>query len=436
MSQDWEKFGNDIRTIVDNAVNSQNFSDLNKSISNVVNEAADSLQKGMRMAGHVVNQAAEKKSRSFYSTFQNAFDYNAAKNQEKKNQLMVADITRKDLFLKKTSLKAGGLALAICGCVLNIGLGFAVAILFLVSVFWGNMPLGIKIALSILLPFFAGSAVMTWKGSSMVSSVKRYRNYISGLKGRNYCNIKELASQSGKSVHFVIKDLRKMIDKGWFRQGHFNHDKTCLIVSHETFREYEELERQKAEQQRIQSQETSADETMDKLGQVICEGEQYLKKIQYCSYDTPFVTAVISSNWSFPSALPGQAWSQAPKYLRIREISAKISHMELLIRKIFDRVKEDPNSLESISKLMDYYLPTTVKLLEAYQQLCRQPVQGDNIRNSKLEIEQALDTLNHAFEQILDHLFEDVAWDVPLSLPTGAFHQPFLGKHGLKHRNI
>ena len=383
MSQDWEKFGNDIRTIVDNAVNSQNFSDLNKSISNVVNEAADSLQKGMRMAGHVVNQAAEKKSRSFYSTFQNAFDYNAAKNQEKKNQLMVADITRKDLFLKKTSLKAGGLALAICGCVLNIGLGFAVAILFLVSVFWGNMPFGIKIALSILLPFFAGSAVMTWKGSSMVSSVKRYRNYISGLKGRNYCNIKELASQSGKSVHFVIKDLRKMIDKGWFRQGHFNHDKTCLIVSHETFREYEELERQKAEQQRIQSQETSADETMDKLGQVVCEGEQYLKKIQYC----------------------GQSISE-------REISAKISHMELLIRKIFDRVKEDPNSLESISKLMDYYLPTTVKLLEAYQQLCRQPVQGENIRNSKLEIEQALDTLNHAFEQILDHLFEDVAWDV------------------------
>ena len=383
MNQDWEKFGKDIRTIVDNAVNSQNFSDLNKSISNVVNEAAGSLQKGMRTAGHVVNQAAEKKSRSFYSAFQNAFDYNAVKNQEKKNQLMVADITRKDLFLKKTSLKAGGLALAIFGCVLNIGLGFAVAILFLVSVFWGNMPFGIKIALSILLPFFAGSSVMTWKGSSMVSSVKRYRNYISGLKGRNYCNIKELASQSGKSVHFVIKDLRKMIDKGWFRQGHFNHDKTCLIVSHETFREYEALERKKAEQQRIQSQETSADETMDKLGQVICEGEQYLRKIQYC----------------------GQSISE-------REISAKISHMELLIRKIFDRVKEDPNSLESISKLMDYYLPITVKLLEAYQQLCRQPVQGENIRNSKLEIEQALDTLNHAFEQILDHLFEDVAWDV------------------------
>ena len=94
------------------------------------------------------------------------------------------------------------------------------------------------------------------------------------------------------------------------------------------------------------------------------------------------------------------------------EISRKISHMEMLIQKIFERVKEDPGSLEDIQKLMEYYLPTTVKLLDAYQQLENQPVQGENIRNSKTEIEQTLDTLNIAFEKLLDSLFEDVAWDV------------------------
>jgi len=84
----------------------------------------------------------------------------------------------------------------------------------------------------------------------------------------------------------------------------------------------------------------------------------------------------------------------------------------MLIQKIFERVKEDPGSLEDIQKLMEYYLPTTVKLLDAYQQLENQPVQGENIRNSKTEIEQTLDTLNIAFEKLLDSLFEDVAWDV------------------------
>ena len=86
--------------------------------------------------------------------------------------------------------------------------------------------------------------------------------------------------------------------------------------------------------------------------------------------------------------------------------------MEMLIQKIFERVKEDPDSLDDISRMMEYYLPTTVKLLEAYLQLCSQPVQGENIRSSRMEIEQTLDTLNDAFEKLLDSLFEDVAWDV------------------------
>lgn len=61
---------------------------------------------------------------------------------------------------------------------------------------------------------------------------------------------------------------------------------------------------------------------------------------------------------------------------------------------------------------MDYYLPTTVKLLEAYQELDKQPVQGENILSSKSEIEGTLDTLNTAFEKLLDDLFQDTAWDV------------------------
>ena len=86
--------------------------------------------------------------------------------------------------------------------------------------------------------------------------------------------------------------------------------------------------------------------------------------------------------------------------------------MEIIIQKIFDRVGADPASLEDIDKMMEYYLPTTVKLLEAYQSLNMQPVQGENIRSSKIEIENTLDTLNRAFEKLLDSLFEDVAWDV------------------------
>ena len=53
---------------------------------------------------------------------------------------------------------------------------------------------------------------------------------------------------------------------------------------------------------------------------------------------------------------------------------------------------------------MTYYLPTTVKLLEAYEDLDAQPIQGANILSSKQEIEKTLDTLNTAFEKLLDSL--------------------------------
>ena len=50
--------------------------------------------------------------------------------------------------------------------------------------------------------------------------------------------------------------------------------------------------------------------------------------------------------------------------------------------------------------------------MEAYEDLDAEPVQGENIISSKKEIEKTLDTLNIAFEKLLDSLFQDTAWDV------------------------
>ena len=61
---------------------------------------------------------------------------------------------------------------------------------------------------------------------------------------------------------------------------------------------------------------------------------------------------------------------------------------------------------------MQYYLPTTLKLVNAYQEFDSQPVQGENILQAKKEIEQTMDTINTAFENLLDTLFQDDVLDV------------------------
>ena len=83
-----------------------------------------------------------------------------------------------------------------------------------------------------------------------------------------------------------------------------------------------------------------------------------------------------------------------------------------MIRRIFNRVEQHPELVGDLQKFMNYYLPTTVKLLQAYEELDRQPVEGDNIKTAKTEIEHTLDTINEAFENLLDRFFKDTAWDV------------------------
>ena len=78
----------------------------------------------------------------------------------------------------------------------------------------------------------------------------------------------------------------------------------------------------------------------------------------------------------------------------------------------FERAKAHPEIIPDLNRLMDYYLPMTVKLLNAYEEMDSQPVQGENITSSKKEIEETIDTLNVAFEKLLDSIFEDTAMDV------------------------
>ena len=50
-----------------------------------------------------------------------------------------------------------------------------------------------------------------------------------------------------------------------------------------------------------------------------------------------------------------------------------------IVEKIFERAQKHPEIIPDLKKMMDYYLPMTVKLLDAYEEMDTQPVQGENI---------------------------------------------------------
>ena len=93
-------------------------------------------------------------------------------------------------------------------------------------------------------------------------------------------------------------------------------------------------------------------------------------------------------------------------------ISAQISHMEEVTGKIFDLVEQDRDKLPQIRRFLNYYLPTTLKLLNAYDRMDRAGVEGANIDGTMGKIETMLGQVCAAFDRQLDALFAHEALDI------------------------
>ena len=419
MKEDWRELGNHICDIVQDAVNSQDFRKLNQTIKNTISGAVDDVTGSLRFQDDRYGPQAGQMG--FGSRMEAGRQVPAPSGSTALYAGRQASVTR-----------AGGIALSVCGGILGVGTGLAMAVLGVLDLYIGHF-LGFTIAGGILFPLFGAGLVMAAVGSGKSSMAKRFRSYIARFRGRTYCDIKELSKAVGKSRAYVVKDLKRMMKRGWFLQGHFDDGETCFIADDATYAQYREtmkqaetLEEDKARRAELAAWTARADEAAQEADSLREEERGAAAGGGTCL--TPEAEAIVRAGRSYVQkirscndAIPGE------------EISAKISRMELVIARIFERVEKHPESIEDIEKLMEYYLPTTVKLLEAYAELSAQPVQGENIKNSQKEIEATLDTLNEAFERLFDSMFQDTMWDVStdISVLKTLLAQEGLSENGL-----
>ncbi len=93
-------------------------------------------------------------------------------------------------------------------------------------------------------------------------------------------------------------------------------------------------------------------------------------------------------------------------------VSADIVRLEQVSEKIFEAVKDQPEKLPQIHKFMDYYLPTTLKLLNAYDRMSATGVSGENIDGTLDKVEGMMRNIVAAFEKQLDALYGSDALDI------------------------
>lgn len=417
MNNDWEHFGEEIKQTIQDAIDTKDYSRLNQMVSDTVNHAMDCVSAGIKNGGWYRDP---KTGQPLYRNKKNTGSRSGAENQgyrpnqeskmsEMRNYSQNRPVPVTPRYLKGTSVKIGGTFLAATGAVFGL-----TSVIFLIITLIGSLITAFDVVSGLIIGIFAVAfisfAVMTYVGVDMVRTVGRFRQYVSVLRDREFCDIKEIASATGRDVRKVLKDVKKMITKGWFCQGHLDEKESCLMVSEHAWNQYtalmEDMKQRKAEEQAAQKKmQEEYDRLSPEVQKIVQAGDEYVRRIKAAN-----------------DAIPGEV------------ISAKISRMELLVDRIFDRVEQNPDSVNDMRRMMDYYLPTTMKLLEAYEELDAQPVQGENIISSKKEIEDTIDTLNIAFEKLLDSLFQDTAWDVSsdISVLHTMLAQEGLTEDGLK----
>lgn len=93
-------------------------------------------------------------------------------------------------------------------------------------------------------------------------------------------------------------------------------------------------------------------------------------------------------------------------------LSAKIDRLEDVTGKIFRIIEKEPAKKDKASTFLNYYLPTTQKLLDSYAEFEEAGVSGENLTQAKAKIEQTMDNVVAGFEKQLDELYHADAMDI------------------------
>lgn len=114
-------------------------------------------------------------------------------------------------------------------------------------------------------------------------------------------------------------------------------------------------------------------------------------------------------------------------------ISAQIDHLEDVTGKIFDVVAEKPAKRPQIRRFLQYYLPTTLKILNAYDRMGGAGIEGENISATKEKVEGMMDTISAAFDKQLDALYGEEALDISTDITV---MEQMLAREGLSDNQM
>ena len=363
-------------------------STVDKTVSSVTDAIGKGLGKGLGGVGSAIGGALGQAASALQQNFQDSRQQALAREQERQR------IARINARFDDSSIGSSGALMSVVG-----GLGVAAAGITTIALLVFTLTAASAGTVGVSWVMTAAAAVVTglcgWMLSSGVKRLHaaRWLKQIKHIFGdRELCNLSEIAVQTNSSPEKTLEETQTVLKYGLLPEGHLDDDNTCLMVTNDAYGLYRQVETSRKQQaaaaaaqeaQERAKHKVNADGLDAQMQAFVDQGNDYLEQMRQLDI-----------------AIDDEA------------VSNKIVAIEDVVGRILRRAIEEPRVISGLGKLMDYYLPTTVRLLAAYDDLEDQPIQGETISKSRLEIERTLDVLQSAYEKLLDATFQDLSLDV------------------------
>lgn len=241
------------------------------------------------------------------------------------------------------------------------------------------------IVLEIIVPFLL-SCFLLYRGHQKEKYGEIFEKYKETFGERPYARIQSLARAANQPVSKTIKNLEYFQSLNLYPQGRFSHDDRYYALSRIGLEMVQKKERRDKELKAREAQK---------------------KKIEK---EYPRVYAM---NQEITSTLDTiQDLLQDEKGLAKSPLKDNLEKTEYLLGQIKEFTIQNPEQVPDIKAFLDYFLPTTTKLLATYSELENQKIQTANVIESKEQIESALESINKAFENMYNDFYTGTAIDV------------------------
>lgn len=360
--------------------------DIGDSISKAVKEAVDAMDfEGLNEQIREAFRSAGSQIHTFARDTKDQYFSGPAPSPSPGRQVAVRPTYLPGTWAGPVRMVLGGMGMAFFGFMM---VTFLPVMIHMIGV--GGIAGGSAIAAELILLSLTGFSVFHFcQGLSINERVRRIRTYVRNWGRRSYIMLSDLHNQTGQSIEQIRSDIHYLLDRRLLPGARMDEEETCLLLTNEAIQLYEGARQSRLEREQEEARRRAEEEKMEKAPQA--ERDLYVFSRQ---------------TEEFLSDL-----DRYKKEIRSEEMRKKIDRFDLSLTRIFLCVKERPEKVGKTHRLMNYYVPSVTKLLSVYEDMEKQPVQGENIQKTCREIEESMDAMNDGLDVMYDELFQEDAID-------------------------